>query len=104
MDVQSGRAEKRMPVSVPMWLTSLNHPGPFQRAVSENISPAGARIIVGSRWSPEEPIVVLCSPGCIVNGQVVYSQPLAHDSSQFALGVRLLNVPRGWPVQTNETL
>jgi hypothetical protein len=102
MDLQSGRVEKRLPISVPMWLTSFNRPGPFERAVTENVSPAGARIIVGTRWPPEEAIVVLCSPGCIANAQVVYSQPLAHDNNQFALGVRLQGAPRGWPVQTSD--
>jgi hypothetical protein len=102
MDAQSGRVEKRLPVSVPMWLTSFNRPGPFERAVCENISPAGARIIVGTRWPADEPIVVVCSPGCIANGHVVYSQPLPHDCNQFALGVRLQNVPRGWPVPAGD--
>ena len=102
MDVQSGRVEKRLPISVPVWLTSFQRPGPFERAVTENVSPAGARVIIGTRWPPEETIVVLCSPGCIANAQVVYSQPLAHDNSQFAIGLRLQGSPRGWPVHGNE--
>lgn len=99
MEVQSGRVEKRLPIRVPMWLTSFSHPGPVQRAVTENVSRTGARIVVSTRWPPEEPIVLLYSPGCIANAHVVYSHPLAHDNTQFVLGVRLLGTPRGWPVR-----
>jgi hypothetical protein len=103
MDVQSGRVEKRLPINVPVWLTSFNRPGPFERAVTENVSPAGARIIIGTRWPPGETTVVLCSAGCVANAQVVYSQPLSHDVNQFAIGLRLQGVPRGWPVQVSDT-
>ena len=99
MDLQSGRVEKRSPLNIPIWLTSLASPGPFERAITENISPAGARIIVANRRPPNDKIVVLCAPGCIANAEVVYSQALPHDANQFALGVRLRNVPTNWPPQ-----
>jgi|ERR1700730_13168375 len=99
MDLQSGRAEKRQPMSVPVWLTSSNRPGPFARAITENVSPAGARIIIGTRWPPQDSAVVLCSAGCVANAEVVYSHALSHDANQFAIGLRLHGVPRGWPVQ-----
>jgi hypothetical protein len=46
--------------------------------------------------------VVLCSPGCIANAEVVYSQPLPHDNNQFAIGLRLHRAPRGWPVPADD--
>src|ERR1700694_1735412 len=98
MDLQSGRVEKRQPMSVPVWLTSFNRPGPVARAITENVSPAGARIIIGTPWPPQDTAVVLCSAGWVSNAQVVYSQPLSHDANQFAIGLRLQGVPRGWPV------
>lgn len=100
MEIQSGRVEKRLPMNLPVWLTSFEHPGPFEKAVTQNVSPVGARIIATARWKPNETVVVLCSPGCIANAQVVYSQPLASDTNQFALGVRLQGNPRGWPVKS----
>ena len=97
MEVHSGRVDKRLPMAVPIWLTSSQHPGPFEKATTENVSASGARIVVTGRWQPNDVVVVLCSPGCIANAQVVYSQPLAQDGSQFAVGVRLQSAPRGWP-------
>ena len=97
MEVQSGRVEKRLPIAVPIWLTSLKSPGPFEKAVTENVSSVGARIIVGARRPPSEPVVLLCSPGCIAQGEIVYTQPIPGEENYFALGVRLHNCPRGWP-------
>jgi hypothetical protein len=99
MEVQSGRVDKRLPIAVPMWLTSFQHPGPFEKAVSENVSAAGARIIVTGRWQPNDSIVILCSPGCIANAQVVYIQPISPDGTQFAVGLRLQSAAEGWPVK-----
>jgi hypothetical protein len=99
MDRQSGRIEKRSPLNVPIWLTSLTNPGPFERAMTENISPAGARIVAPTRWPASEKIVMLCAPGCIANAEIIYSHALPYDANQFALGVRLQNSPAGWPVK-----
>jgi hypothetical protein len=101
MEIQSGRVEKRLPINLPIWLTSFEHPGPFEKAVTENVSPAGARIIAAARWEPNQTVVVLCSPGCIANALVVYSQPLTSETHQFAVGVRLQTTPQGWPVKPN---
>ena len=102
MEVQSGRIEKRLPMAVPIWLTSSKNPGPFEKAVTENVSSVGARIIVGDRRQTAEPVVLLCSTGCIAQGEVVYVQPLPGEENYFALGVRLQNAPRGWPVSLSE--
>ena len=100
MEVQSGRVDKRLAMAVPMWMTSFEHPGPFEKAVSENISAAGARIIVSGRWQPNDSVVILCSPGCIANAQVVYIQPLTTDGNQqFAVWLRLQTAAQGWPVK-----
>jgi hypothetical protein len=100
MEVQSGRVEKRLPIAVPIWLTSLKNPGPFEKAVTENVSSVGARIIVGGRKEPTESVVLLCSPGCVAQGEVVYTQPLPGEDNYYALGVRLQVNPRGWPGNT----
>jgi hypothetical protein len=97
MDLQSGRIEKRLVMNIQVWLTSLKNPGPFERAVTENISPAGARIIAPFRWAANEKVVVLCAPGCIANAEVIYSQATPYDAHQFAVGIRLQGPARGWP-------
>ena len=102
MAVQSGRVEKRLPMAVPIWLTSSKNPGPFEKAVTENVSSVGARIIAGGVRQPNEPVVLLCSTGCIAQGEVIYAQPIAGQESSFALGVRLQASPRGWPVVISE--
>ena len=103
MAVQSGRLEKRLPMAVPVWLTSSKNPGPFEKAVTENVSSVGARIIANGSRQPAEPVVLLCSTGCIAQGEVVYAQPLPGDENAFALGVRLRGCPRGWPVTLSDT-
>jgi hypothetical protein len=102
MEVHSGRVEKRLPIAVPIWLTNSKNPGPFEKAVTENVSSVGARIIAGGRRQPSEPVVLLCSTGCIAQGEVVYAQPVAGADNYFALGVRLQNCPRGWPVTLSD--
>jgi hypothetical protein len=102
MEVQSGRVEKRLPMAVPIWLTSLKNPGPFEKAVTENVSSVGARIIVGGRKEPSEDVVLLCSPGCIAQGEIVYTQALPGEDNYFALGVRLQGNPKGWPGNTGD--
>jgi hypothetical protein len=102
MEVHSGRVEKRLPMAVPIWLTSSKNPGPFEKAVTENVSSVGARIIAGGRRQANEPVVLLCSSGCIAQGEVVYAQPVPGDENYFALGVRLQSCPRGWPVAISD--
>ena len=104
MEVQSGRVEKRLPIAVPIWLTSSKNPGPFEKAATENVSSLGARIVAGGRRQPGEAVVLLCSTGCVAHGQIVYAQPLPGEENHFALGVRLQNNPRGWPVSLREKL
>jgi hypothetical protein len=88
-------------MAFPIWLTSLEQSGPFERAITENVSPAGARIVAGTRWQPGDHVVVWCSPGCITHALVVYSQLLTAEGGQFAVGVRLQDSPRTWPVRVS---
>jgi hypothetical protein len=52
MEVHSGRVEKRLVIAVPIWLTSSKNPGPFEKAVTENVSSVGARIIQAGTGIP----------------------------------------------------
>jgi hypothetical protein len=96
MEVQSGRVEKRLPIAVPIWLTSSKTPGPFEKAVVENVSSEGARIVAEARRQPGETVVLLCTSGYTTQGQVVYSQPIPGEESYFAMGLRLQNPPKNW--------
>lgn len=102
MEGQSGRIEKRLPIAVPIWLTSSKNPGPFEKAVTENVSSIGARIIVGGSRHPGEVVVLLCATGCIAQGQVVYACAVRGEKQCFALGIRLSSHPSGWPVELGE--
>src|SRR2546430_7774579 len=45
-----GRIEKRLPASVPVYLTSLKEPRSGEQTTTENISPHGARTISKRLW------------------------------------------------------
>jgi len=45
-----GRIEKRLPVSVPVYLASLREPRSGERTTTENVSPHGARTTSKRFW------------------------------------------------------
>jgi len=49
-----GRIEKRVPVSVPIYLAHLNELRAREQTVTENVSPHGARILSKQFWRPGE--------------------------------------------------
>src|SRR3989442_2320015 len=53
-----GRLEKRLTMSVPVYLASLGEPRARERTVTENVSPHGARVISKRSWrSGEEALI-----------------------------------------------
>jgi len=53
-----GRIEKRLPASVPVYLTSLREPRSGEQTTTENVSPHGARTISKRLWRAGEEVLV----------------------------------------------
>jgi len=81
-----GRIEKRLPTSVPVYLASLDEPRARERALTENVSPHGARVISQRFWqSGEESLITPLTGEFRQVGRVIYCLPTAGD--RFCLGV-----------------
>jgi len=81
-----GRLEKRLPTSVPVYLTPLEDPRAPERTLTENVSPHGARIITRRYWrAGEEPLITPLTGEFPRVGRVVYCLPKTQD--RFCLGV-----------------
>jgi hypothetical protein len=68
---------------------------PRERTLTENVSPHGARVLMGREWRPGQ-YVMVTSPkeGVWAQGQIVYCQLLAE--SRFAVGLELSVRVESW--------
>ncbi|MGH9791902.1 MAG: PilZ domain-containing protein [Candidatus Acidiferrales bacterium] len=90
-----GRAERRTAVTVVVQL-SCEQQAPFAEAVlpsevalTENVSPHGARILCKHHWQANEPVLLTSAPSDLAaHARVVYCQPLR--SGEYALGLHLV--------------
>lgn len=81
-----GRIEKRLPVSVPVYLASMEEPRARERTLAENVSSHGARLISKRSWRPGEESLITPLTGDFPRvGTVVYCAPKTDDS--FYVGV-----------------
>src|SRR5712664_3627201 len=89
------RLEKRLTMSVPVYLASLGEPRARERTLTENISPHGARVISKRSWqSGEESLITLLAGGFQQVARVIYCLPKAGD--RFCLGVEFPNRTVKW--------
>ena len=89
-----GRNEKRKEVHVPLELASLDTPGVVERAMTENISVLGTRVVTTRPWSlGQNVLIVTSSRDAQVRARVVYCQFLGDE--RFAIGLQFLDVPVG---------
>ena len=87
MRMPTGRYERRMAKAEAVELLRLgDSPTPKVKAITENVSPTGARVITNSTCSPGE-FVRLEAPKERLNlpGQVVYCQRV--EEEKFAVGL-----------------
>ena len=70
-----------------LWLTSLQRPGVFEVASTEDVSRLGMRLVTQNHWEPAETVLVSSPPGLCVQGSVVYCKKLPSDD--YLLGIRL---------------
>jgi len=91
-----GRLEKRLTMSVPVYLASLGEPRARERTVTENVSPHGARVISKRSWrSGEEALIAPLTGEFPQVGTVIYSRR-KNGGGRFFLGVEFLDRSVKW--------
>ena len=92
---KGGRLEKRSRVTVRLRVSSLDRPWLVELAMTENVSPSGARILVKDAWKPGERVAVE-PPGMLdpCHAQVVYCELLRPGST--AVGLQLAKPHPQW--------
>jgi len=88
MPVPTGRYEKRIARAVTIEVCLQTEPTFKERALTENVSPHGARGLMKREWRPGQYVVVFApKEGVWSPAQIVYCQRLAE--SRFAVGLEL---------------
>jgi hypothetical protein len=91
-----GRLEKRLTVSVAVYLASLGEPRVRERTFTENVSPHGSRVISKRSWRPGEEALIAPLTGEFPQlGTVVYSRR-KNGGGRFCLGVEFLDRSVKW--------
>ncbi len=100
MHVPSGRYEKRTARAVTVELLRLDESQPNKRAVTENVSPRGARVVTDWNFAPGKHLVVSApKEGVKSLARVVYCQRM--ESAKFALGLQLVIRVEEWGKPAN---
>jgi hypothetical protein len=94
-----GRIEKRLPMAVPVYVTSAKEPRDREKTLTQNICPHGARLVSQRFWRPgEEPLVTPLTGEFPQPARVVYCQPSA--KAGFCVGLKFPGRSvkwGGWP-------
>jgi hypothetical protein len=90
-----GRIEKRLPASVPVYLSSLREPRSGERTTTENVSPHGARTTSKRFWRFGEGALIAPLTGEFTRlGRVVYCE--ARIGGRFCLGLEFADCSVNW--------
>jgi hypothetical protein len=95
MHVPAGRYEKRTAKTVKVELLPLDESQLNKRAVTENVSPRGARIVTDWTCAPGKHLLVTVpDEGVKSLARVVYCQRV--ESAKFAVGLQLVVRVKEW--------
>jgi hypothetical protein len=95
MHVHTGRHEKRTPRAVTVEVLRLGESQSNKRAVTENVSPRGARIVTDWNCAPGKHVLVTApEEGVKSLARVAYCQCVG--SSKFAVGLQLVVRVEEW--------
>ena len=95
-----GRNEKRLPISVPVDLATLEEPHAHEQTTTENVSPHGARVVSQRSWRPGEGSLITPLTGELSQlGRVIYCLPKTRDC--FCLGVEFPDRTFVWDVHSS---
>src|SRR5712664_1752875 len=95
-----GRNEKRLSMSVPVYLKAMTEPCSRERTTTENVSPHGARAISKRSWrSGEETLITPLTGEFPQVGRVIYCLPKV--GRRFCLGVEFRTRAVKWDVHSS---
>lgn len=95
MSVQPGRFYKRIRLTVAIKLFYAGQAETSEDAVTENVSPLGARVLVKTPKEPDTLMLVKSpAPRFRVSARVVYCEPL--PSGEFGVGLQLQGQSLNW--------
>jgi PilZ domain len=95
-----GRIEKRLPISVPVYLAALEEPRAHEQTTTENVSPHGARVVSKRSWRPGEESLITPQMGELSQvGRVIYC--LRETRDRFCLGVEFPDRTFIWDVHSS---
>ncbi len=84
----TGRFERRIPRAVTIELWPQDKPADKKIAITVNVSPHGARVLMDREWLPGQRLVLIArEEGLRSQAQIVYCERLA--GSRFAVGLEL---------------
>ena len=90
-----GRIEKRLSMSVPVYLTAVTEPRSHELTTTENVSPHGARAISKRSWRSGEKVLIAPLPGEFPQvGRVVYCE--TRTGGRFRLGMEFSDRSVKW--------
>jgi len=95
----SHRAERRIPMEIPVLIDGHRRAPGSESTFTENVSARGARVVSVRRWEQGEPLVFASRTGEFRSAaRVAYCQPLQGEG--FAIGVEFLEPNGRWVVQS----
>lgn len=90
-----GRNEKRVTMAIPVCLVTAKDLLFAYHAITENVSPHGARIITRRRWPLEERPRLASSSGELgTPARIVYCEPLTNGN--YCIGLRFPSAITDW--------
>jgi len=93
------RAEKRVPMEIPVLIDGHRQAPGSESTFTENVSVHGARVVTVRRWEQGEKLTFASRTGEFRSpARVAYCQPLQGDG--FAIGVEFLEPKGRWVVQS----
>jgi hypothetical protein len=95
----SHRAEKRIPMEIPVLIDGHRQTPGSESTFTENVSARGARVVSVRRWDQDERLMFASRTGEFrSSARVAYCQSLQGEG--FAIGVEFLEPKGRWVVQS----
>jgi len=93
------RAERRIPMEIPVYLDGHRIVPGAESTFTENVSARGARVVSVRRWEPDERLTFVSRTGEFrSSARVAYCHPM--QGNGFAVGVEFLEPKGRWVVQS----
>ena len=97
------RAEKRIPMEVPVLIDGHRMAPGSESTFTENVSLHGARVVSVRRWEQNEKLTFASRTGEFrSSARVAYCQPVQGEG--FAIGLEFLEPKGRWVVQSQDSL